>query len=229
MKKILLFGLLVLYASLSASAQQRSVTGKVTSSADGSPLPGVNVLIKGSSNGTVTDVDGLYKIDGVSDSDILLFSFIGLITQEIPVGSRATLDVSLAEDVSQLNEVVITGYGEQEARAVTGSVSTVMSDKINLIPMADVSRTLQGNVAGLLSTGGSGTPGAATQVRIRGIGSAVASAEPLYIVDGIPIQADDLTANTATANPLANINPNDIENVTVLKDAAATAVYGSRG
>lgn len=229
MKKFLPVLLMFLGLVATTTAQELSVSGKVTSAVDRNPIPGVNVLIKGTSNGTVTDIDGRYTIANVPADGTLTFSFIGMKSQDIAVNSRNTIDILLEEEVSQLNEVVITGYGEQEARAITGSVTTVGQEKINLIPIADVARTLQGSVAGLYSTGTSGTPGGATQVRIRGIGSAVASAEPLYIVDGIAIQTGDITNNTATANALANINPNDIESVTVLKDASATAIYGSRG
>lgn len=210
-------------------AQERTVTGKVTSVEEGSPIPGVNIIVKGTAQGTVTDADGNFSINVPSSGAALIFSFIGLLSQEVAVGERSVIDVQMAQDVTQLGEVVVTGYGDQEVRSITGSVSKVGSDRIAQIPLADISRTLQGNVAGLFSTGGSGTPGAATQVRVRGIGSATASAEPLYVIDGIPIQTADLSTSTATANPLANINPNDIENVVVMKDAAATAMYGSRG
>ena len=230
MRKILLLVILLLSQVALIYAQDRTVSGTVSSATDGTPLPGVNVIVKGTANGAVSDANGKYTLSGIAGEDaILTFSFIGLQTQEVVIGSRSVVDITMEEDVAQLNEVVITGYGEQEARAVTGSVTRIGAEKINLIPLGDVARTLQGNIAGLYSTGGSGTPGAATEVRIRGIGSAVASAEPLYIVDGIAIQTGDLSNSTATANALANINPNDIENVTVLKDASATAIYGSRG
>ncbi|HEY3429770.1 MAG TPA: SusC/RagA family TonB-linked outer membrane protein, partial [Cyclobacteriaceae bacterium] len=228
MKRVLHVIFLCLLSLGYAQSQDRTITGRVTAD-DGSPIPGVNILIKGSSQGTVTDGEGKYTLNVPASGGTLVFSFIGLLSQEREIGDLAVLDVQMAQDVTQLGEVVVTGYGDQEVRSISGSVSKVGSERIGMIPLADVSRTLQGNVAGLFSTGGSGTPGAATQVRIRGIGSATASAEPLYVLDGIPIQTADLTTSTATANPLANINPNDIENVVVMKDAAATALYGSRG
>ena len=229
MRRILQVFFLCLTVVSYGHAQQRTITGKVTSAEDGSPIPGVNILVKGTVQGTISDAEGNYSISVPSPDAILVFSFIGLVSQEKAVGQLTAVDVQMAQDVTQLGEVVVTGYGDQEVRSITGSVSKVGAERINQIPLADISRTLQGNVAGLFSTGGSGTPGAATQVRIRGIGSATASAEPLYIIDGIAIQTGDLTSSTATANALANINPNDIENVIVMKDAAATAMYGSRG
>ncbi|NJM26723.1 MAG: SusC/RagA family TonB-linked outer membrane protein [Bacteroidia bacterium] len=228
MKKILLTCLGLCLCLGMVWAQDRMITGRVTAAEDGTPLPGVNVIVKGTSNGTVTDVEGKYSLSVPQGATTLAFSFIGLQSQDVEVGARAVIDVQMKQDVTQLNEIVVTGYGEQEVKGITGSVVRVGSENISQIPIADVSRTLQGNVAGLFSTGASGSPGAATQVRIRGIGSAVASAEPLYVVDGIAIQTGDLSSNTATANALANLNPNDIENVIVLKDAAATAQYGSR-
>lgn len=229
MKKILQVIVLCAVTVSYGWAQDRAVSGKVTSTEEGAPIPGVNVIVKGTTQGTFTDSEGNYRLNIPASGTTLVFTFIGLVTQEQEIGARSVIDVQMSQDVTQLGEVVVTGYGDQEVRSITGSVSRVGSEKINQIPLADVSKTLQGNVAGLFATSGSGTPGSATQVRIRGIGSANASAEPLYIVDGIAIQTGDITTSTATANALANINPNDIENVVVMKDATATAMYGSRG
>jgi hypothetical protein len=139
-------------------AQERTVTGKVTSAEEGSPIPGVNIIVKGTAQGTVTDAEGNYRINVPSSGSTLIFSFIGLTAQEQEIGERAVIDVQMTQDVTQLGEVVVTGYGDQEVRSITGSVSKVGSDRIAQIPLADISRTLQGNVAGLFSTGGSGTP-----------------------------------------------------------------------
>ena len=230
MRKILLTCLTLLFVlvSTTAWAQDRTVSGKVTDES-GLPLPGVSVLLKGTGTGAPTDIDGNYSLSVPASGGILVFNFLGYTTQEIEIGNRSVINIQLQPDVTSLGEVVVVGYGSQDVRALTGSITTVGSESIEKIPLSDVSRTLQGSVAGLMSTGASGTPGASAQVRIRGIGSTTASAAPLYILDGIAIESEDLSNNTATASPLTNINPNDIESITVLKDAASTAIYGSRG
>lgn len=234
MKRILLFALLFALGSTSF-AQERNVTGTVTAEEDGTPIPGVNVIVKGSSTGTVTDIDGRYTIQVPIDDGILIFSFIGLATEEVVIGSQSVIDMVMTADIKQLTEIIVTGYSEQDEKAITGSIATVQKEAFEQkAQIGDVSRLLQGNVPGLQSFGAQGAPGAASQTRIRGIGSVSASSEPLYIIDGIPFQTQDLDPNTQFAsnsdgNPLNLINPNDIETVTVLKDAASTAVYGSRG
>lgn len=234
MKKILRFyvlGLSLLLSSV-AMAQGTSISGKVTSVEDGSSLPGVNVVVKGTTIGTITDIDGNYKVN-VNNETILVFSFIGMVTQEIIVGSQTTINVALAADATHLAEVVVIGYGTQSKEKLTGSVGTVDSEQLQQIPMASFEQSLQGNVAGVQSTGSDGAPGSNSQIRIRGIGSITASSEPLYVIDGVPIQAGDLTDlnsnGNRSGNVMAAINPNDIESLSVLKDAASTAIYGSRG
>lgn len=223
--------LLMLTASLvlvtSAFAQERTVTGKVTSAEDGSSLPGVNVVLKGTTTGTVTDVDGNYKISVPSEGGTLVFSFIGLTTSEIGIGARTTVDVQMAADVTQLSEIVVTGYGVQEKRTLTGSVASVKGDVFKNLPVQSVDRGIQGRLAGVQISSASGAPGGALNVRVRGTGSINSSNDPLWIVDGVQMGRFGQSTQ-GSSNPLASINPNDIESVEVLKDAASAAIYGAQ-
>ncbi len=209
---------------------QESVTGTVTDSS-GQPLPGVNVLVDGTTQGTQSDFDGNYTIQ-VPEGATLIFSYIGMLTQRIDVNGRTTINITLREDVASLDEVVVVGYGTQTKESVTGSVGTVKSSQLEQVPVSTFEQTLRGNVAGLQATAVDGAPGGNTQVRIRGIGSITASSEPLYVIDGIPVQNGSIGTidNDGTStNVMATINPNDIASISVLKDAASTAIYGSRG
>jgi TonB-dependent starch-binding outer membrane protein SusC len=220
MKKFLLLsfllGSLVIHESW---AQTRTVTGKVSSLEDGTTLPGVNVLLKGTSTGAISDGNGSYSIQVPDQGGVLVFSFIGFMSQEVNVGSRSVVDVQLQPDVTQLTEIIVTGYGEQDKRKMTGAVSTVTAQKIEQIPIGSFDQILQGQAPGLLVSSGSGQPGAAASVVIRGRSSVSGGVDPLYVLDGMPIEA----------GTFATLNPNDFESVSVLKDAAATAIYGSRG
>lgn len=221
------FWLLLALLSLPAIAQDRTVTGRVTSSDDGTALPGVTVQLKGTNRGTSTDANGTYRLS-IPDNARLVFSYIGYTSQEVEVGNRSAVNVTLQSSSSQLNEVVVVAYGQQERKSITGSITQVNADKIANRPFASVAQALQGNVAGLQSAGASGQPGANQQIRIRGIGSITAGSDPLYVIDGIPINAGDFSRTTTTSSTLAGLNPNDIESVSVLKDASATSIYGSR-
>jgi iron complex outermembrane receptor protein len=214
----------------------RAVTGKITSSEDGSALPGVNILVKGTSIGTTSDASGNYSIDVPSDNDILVFSFIGFVTQEIAVGSQSTVNVQLALDVATLAEVVVIGYGQVEAKDVTGTLVSLKSEDFNVGVIASPEQLMQGRVAGVQITSNSGEPGAINTIRIRGTSSVLGGNQPLYVVDGVPITNDDIGNSSASGagamparNPLNFLNPNDIASMDVLKDASATAIYGSRG
>jgi TonB-linked SusC/RagA family outer membrane protein len=203
-------------AKPSLGFQELAASGQVLDEA-GRPMPGVNVVIKGTANGTATDTDGKYRVTLPSANAVLLFSFIGYVTQEVAVGERTVINVSLVPDVSTLSEVVVVGYGTQTKASVTGAVSSVNSKEIAALPVPSVSAALQGRVAGVLVTNNGG-PGTNAIVRIRGIGSITQNADPLYVVDGFP--APNFNLNS--------VDTKDIESVEILKDAAATAVYGSR-
>ena len=229
MRKTLLF-LIFSFLSWCSLAQQRTVHGKVTSADDGTGQPGVNVVIKGTPRGTVTDADGQYTIDAAPD-DILVFTFIGMLPQEITAGTREVIDVALQSDIKQLSEVVVVGYGTEQKRLMTESVGVVKSDAIKDLPVPTVDGVLQGQTTGVQVSQNSGTPGGAMSVRIRGNTSLSGSGQPLYVIDGIPIITGDFAQigyEGQGINALSDLNPNDIESLSVLKDAAASAVYGAR-
>jgi TonB-linked SusC/RagA family outer membrane protein len=218
MKKILLLSIfsLMLTASFQLLAQERSVTGKVTSAEDGSGLPGVSIAMKGTTTGTVTDANGSFTLSVPSDAT-LVFSFIGMKTAEVLVGERTQFDVVLEADVTQLGEVVVTTFGEAKRSSFTGSYNQINSAQLSARPISNVISAIAGSTAGVTTTSGIGQPGAAPDVRIRGFGSINASNAPLYVVDGVPYNES-----------IANLNPSDIESMTILKDAASTSLYGAR-
>lgn len=209
----MLFGLLV---STILFAQAQKVTGKVTDMESGSPLPGVTVLIKGSTNGTTTDANGTYSINA-SGSSTLVFSYVGFTAREMAVGNRTVINVTMVPDVTSLEEVVVTGYSAQQRRDITGAVAVVDVKEMKKIPASNIADQLQGRIAGV-TVSSSGDPGSAAFIRIRGIGTFNQN-EPLYVIDGVPVQ------NETNLNFL---NPNDIESIQVLKDAASASIYGSR-
>ncbi len=202
-----------------------TVTGKVTDE-KGQGLPGVNITSKGSANGTASDGEGNYVLNVSNGSEILLFSFIGYATQEIPVGTQTIINVTMVPDLKSLNEVVVVGYGSQHRREITGAIGSVTTKDINSVAVTGLDQAMQGRLAGVQVTQNSGEPGGGVSIRIRGVGSINNSSEPLFVIDGVPYDA----RNTGTgSSPLNNINPNDIERIDVLKDAASAAIYGSRG
>ncbi|MDX5478399.1 MAG: TonB-dependent receptor plug domain-containing protein, partial [Cyclobacteriaceae bacterium] len=215
-----------------AQAQTRTVSGTIISGEDNFPLPGVNITLKGKSGqGTISDVDGKYSIQASSD-DVLVFSFVGYNSQEILVGNRSQIDVTLSTDETQLGEVLVVGYGSQNKRDLTGAVGSVKGDEIARLPVASLDNALQGRAAGVFVTSPSGTPGAGITMQIRGNTSLSASSQPLYVIDGIPVISEDLSglfSGGQSTNSLADINPADIESIEILKDASAAAIYGSRG
>jgi TonB-dependent starch-binding outer membrane protein SusC len=207
-----------------AVAQQQTVTGRVTEGPDGSGMPGVNVVIKGTTLGTVTDINGQYSIQA-SPEDILTFSFVGYITQQETVGNRSTINIILKSDVTALEEIVVIGYGEVKKEDLTGSVLAVGAKDFNKGVVSSPQDLLLGKVAGVQITSTGGAPGAGSTIRIRGGSSLSANNDPLIVIDGFPV---DGGGGSGSPNILATINPNDIETFTVLKDASATAIYGSR-
>ena len=200
----------------SGAPQQIIISGKVTDSS-GTPLPGVTIVLKGTTQGTITGSDGTYRLDHVPGNATLQFSFVGMKTQEIPVTGRESIDVVMVEESIGLNEVVAIGYGTVKRADLTGAVASVKGEELAAIPVANVTKALQGRLLGVNITSADGRPGAPISVRVRGGGSITQSNEPLYIVDGFPV--GDINAIPAS----------EIESVDVLKDAASTAIYGARG
>ncbi|ERM83226.1 hypothetical protein P872_17025 [Rhodonellum psychrophilum GCM71 = DSM 17998] len=200
------------------------ISGVVTDNEEGLTLPGVNVLIKGTTVGTVTDIDGKYSLTIPNGNVVLVFSSIGFVTQEIRVGSNSTINIVMNQDLQQLGEVIVVGYGSQKKSDLTGAITSVSAAKLEERPITNIAQALQGNAAGVHVTSNM-RPGELPAVRIRGNRSINASNDPLYVVDGIPI-VSQLGVSSFSLN---DISPNDIESIEVLKDASATAIYGSRG
>lgn len=231
MKKSILIVLALLLVNMAMA--QMKVTGTITSSEDGSPIPYATILVKGVRGaGAVTDLDGKYSIDNVQADAILQFSFIGFTTQEIPVNGRAVINVVLSPDATRLDEVMVVAYGTATKGTFTGAASVVKNDAIKDVPSLSFENALSGKVAGLQITTLSGQAGSTSAIRVRGIGSMNASNEPLYVVDGVPVISGSSGQMSGyiytTSNVMSTINPTDIESITVLKDAAASSLYGSR-
>ena len=220
--KSLLFSIILLPAIVLA---QSITSGTVSEQQSGLPLPGVNVLIKGTSTGTTTDFDGNYQIS-VQDGDVVVFSYVGFTTQEITYKGQSQLNIIMTEDASALDEVVLIGYGSVKKEDLTGAADLIKSEDFNQGPLVSAQQLIMGKIAGVSVTSGSGAPGDGQIIRIRGNGSLSLSSNPLFVVDGIPLNDGGVGGSR---NPLNLINPNDIESMVVLKDASATAIYGSRG
>jgi iron complex outermembrane receptor protein len=221
--KIFLFNVMLLLP-LVLFAQQ-TVKGKVTEATGGTALPGVGVIIKGTTIGAATDFDGNYTLENVKPSDILVFSYVGFNTQSITVGSNTTINVALTESAESLEEVVIIGYGTTTVKDATGSVTSIKSKDLNKGAIISPDQMLTGKVAGVQITSNGGEPGGGSTIRIRGGASLNATNDPLFVIDGVPVDKEGISG---VSNPLNTINPNDIESYTILKDASATAIYGSR-
>ncbi len=220
------FSLYMLLTVTATYAQDKTVSGTVSSEDEG-PLPGVNVLVKGTTIGTVTDIEGNYRITIPGDGSILVFSSIGYTSEEIEIGNLSTIDLEMVPDIQSLSEVVVVGYGTQERRDLTGSVSSVDASAYENMAITSVEQGLQGRVAGVNIVQQSGQPGAGMQVQIRGIGS-IGNSEPLYVIDGVPVVNDNGATGENKFNALNSINPSDIESIEILKDASAAAIYGAR-
>lgn len=207
------------------NAQEYNITGKVTDKTKGESMPGVYVVVKGSNTGAVTDADGNYTVKVPNANATLVFSFLGYVQQEIPVGANRVIDVALEQDIKMLEEVVVIGYGTVKKSDATGSVAVVGSEDFNKGAIVSPQQLLVGKSAGVVITNGNGAPGSGSTIRIRGGSSMSASNDPLIVVDGVPLETG---GPSGMGNSLSMINPNDIESMTVLKDASATAIYGSR-
>lgn len=213
LKPLLLFFLAICF--FPAQAQERSVNGMVTSASDGLPLIGVNIVVKGTLKGTITDIDGRFALP-VPDKSVLLFTYIGFTPQEVFISKDTTLKIALNQGTEKLDEVVVIGYGTVKKSDVTGALSTVTEEMIKQTPVAGIDQALQGHAPGVTVVANTGQPGSAVTVRIRGTGT-VNNSNPLYVVDGVSL------------SDISFLNPNDIQSMEVLKDASATAIYGSRG
>ncbi|MFY0600210.1 MAG: SusC/RagA family TonB-linked outer membrane protein [Cyclobacteriaceae bacterium] len=247
MKKVLLTMFLT-SIMLGAFAQERQITGRVTDD-KGEPVPGANVILKGTTVGTTSDLDGNYRLSVPDEAETLVFSFIGMSTKEVSIGSRAIIDLAMTADVQQLAEVVVTALGiERDSKRLGYATTTLKSDELTKTRSISPLNALQGKVAGVNITQGSGQPGSSTNVILRGMSSLGSNNQPLYVVDGVPVNNTQLTTNTVFSNGdfvggigsqslnggsdfgnrANDINPNDIASVTILKSASATALYGSR-
>ena len=204
-----------------AQAANRTITGTITD-ADGLPLIGATVVAVTTSSGTVTDLDGTFSLNIGDEVTRLRITYTGYVDEVVSIDNRSTIDIVLQEDVAQLDQIVVVGYGTQKERNVISAVSKVSAEDIALTPTPSFTNALQGVASGLQVSNSSGEPNAATRILIRGVGSITTSAEPLFIVDGIPVASGGLS-------PLQYLSPNDIASISVLKDAAATSIYGSRG
>jgi len=210
-----LFGFLMAETTAFAHAPAFSVSGTVTSAIDSEPMIGVTIYVKNTTEGTTTDVDGTYTLEAPGPNDTLVFSYIGFLTQEIPINGRSTIDVVMRQDAAQLEEVVVVGYGTQSRKLLTSSIASVKEEDIKDLQVTTIEGVMQGKAAGVSILTGSGQPGSSPTIRIRGGSSINRSNQPLFIIDGVQRSSEDF-------------NPEDIESIEILKDAAATAIYGAR-
>lgn len=211
-------------------AQKRNIVGLVTDAVTGEGLPGVNIVLKSTKRGVSTDSKGTYRIEVPEGDGVLVFSSVGYTNQEVNIGNRSSVNIALSSDIKSLDEVLVVGYGTQKKGNVTGAVASFNAKELDTRPIARVDQALIGQLAGVSVKQTSGTPGKGFSVQVRGAGSISASNEPLYVIDGFPLETSGQNASGgfSTGNPLDNINPNDIENIQVLKDASSAAIYGSR-
>ncbi|CCH52210.1 hypothetical protein BN8_01192 [Fibrisoma limi BUZ 3] len=210
------------------SNQDRVLTGQVVDSESGETLPGVNITVKGTNRGVSSDAQGNYRITLPNGSTTLVFSYVGYVSQEVTVGNENTLTIKLVADVRGLDEVQIVAFGEQRKRDLTGSIASIKSDAIRTNTAASPDVALQGRAAGVQITQAGGTPGGAVRINVRGVASINSNSQPLIVIDGVPVLTSAYGAGGIAMNPLAEINPNDIESLEVLKDASASVLYGSR-
>ncbi|HVI43566.1 MAG TPA: TonB-dependent receptor plug domain-containing protein, partial [Chitinophaga sp.] len=227
MKKGLLLWLFVAISTLQVLGQTRTITGKVTDAKDGAPLPGVTVKLANGSGGTLTDVNGAFKLNASEKVSSLEFSFIGFVSQVVSVAGKSTVNVQMSTDQKGLSEVVVVGYGTIERKNLTASVASIKGADLKNAASPSIDRQLAGQVAGVQATVPSGVLGQPARIRIRGTNSLTSGADPLYVIDGVPFVTGSQSGITPN-NPLGDINPNDIESMEVLKDGSATAIYGSR-
>jgi TonB-linked SusC/RagA family outer membrane protein len=224
MRKI--FTPILIVATLPAFAQTQAITGRIIGT-DGSAVPGVTIVERGTTNGVSSDADGVFRLS-VQPQATLVISSVGYVTQTIALAGRSSINVTLATSTTDLSEAVVVGYGTQTKADLTGSVAQLNSKDVGDQPVQSFEQSIQGKAAGVFIENSSGKLGQGIRVRVRGVSSISGSSQPLYVVDGVPVVADNLSSTSAATNPIADINPNDIENISVLKDASASAIYGSR-
>ena len=231
MKKLFVFFALVCFFVVNTvNAQNRKISGVVTSADDGASIPGVTVVVQGNSSlGTITDIDGKFQLTVPASAQTLVFTSVGMDKQEVAIGSSNLMNIAMVAVATNLDEIVVVGYGTQIKSKVTGNISKVSGDVIKNTPVPSVQQALQGKTAGVFVESNNGKVSGQTRMRIRGSSSITANNEPLFIVDGVPLTTESLNQTGASINPLTSINFNDIESIDVLKDASSTAIYGSRG
>ncbi|HYH15302.1 MAG TPA: TonB-dependent receptor plug domain-containing protein, partial [Flavisolibacter sp.] len=229
MRKFLTLSVMAMLCTLQVWAQ-RTITGRVTDD-KGTPLANVSVQVRGSNVGTVTNTDGTYTLAVPANGRTLVFSSVDMGTQEVNIGNQTTVNATLLTTERNLQEVVVVGYGTQRRKELTGSVERITAKEIENLPIVGPDQALQGRAAGVVVTQSSGTPGSSINVNIRGTGSILGGTQPLYIIDGIPVNTgsfSQIAVGGQTLNRLVDLNPNEIESFEILKDASATAIYGAR-
>lgn len=228
MRKLLQSLFLLLFVASTALAQERTITGVITGSDDGIPLPGVTVKVTGTKIGVQTSPNGKFSLSLPGGATSLQVSYIGYVGKTVTIGAANNYSISISPDAQTLSDVLVIGYGTTKKEAFTGSASVIGSGVIADRPVTSFEKALQGAASGVTVSSVSGQPGAASTVRIRGVGSIDGSSDPLYVIDGVIVTSGDLSQVATTSNVMASLNPSDIESVTVLKDASASAIYGSR-
>lgn len=225
-QKLLIFFLFGVFAIQNALAQNRKITGTVTGSDDGKSLPGVSVRVTGTKIGTQTDLQGSFSMNVPADGNSLTFTYIGYASKTVQINNQSVINVMLVSDNKALSEVVVTGYGVQQKREITGSIVSIKAADIENKPIQTFDKALQGRAAGVQVTSNSGQPGGGIDIRIRGTATINGTTQPLYIIDGVQVSSGGVSGTTSV-NALSSINPDDIESIEILKDAASAAIYGS--
>ena len=227
MRKLTLAVLFLVVGISMALAQTRKVTGTVISAEDDAPIIGASVIVKGTTTGTITDYDGFFSLEIPSSTKMLQFSYVGMVTREVPV--EKVMKVILNTAQTELDEVLVVAYGTAKKSSFTGSAKAINADDIIAGSKEALDKALSGKMSGVRVTSNTGDPGAPGDINIRGVGSISASKSPLYVIDGVPVKSDsDMAYYGKQSSLLSSLNPDDIENMTVLKDAAAASLYGSR-
>jgi len=227
MRKLVTMLLFVALAVTQVAAQTRTIKGKVTDTKS-NPIPNASVVVKGSATGTTTDANGDFSLNVPSSAKVLVISSLNFTSQEVALGTKTSISIALVSTTQDLQEVVVVGYGTKKKSDLTGSVATLKPAEIESRPFSSVDKALQGKVAGLQSVAASGQPGASQNIIIRGISSISGNSDPLWVIDGVPVNTGNASRLQTTANLLSTLNPNDIESISVLKDAASQSIYGSR-